>query len=422
MEFYEHLQKEYDTNTVKKLQEEENKQRTYCVILNENKYNENVIKDKIIEKHPFVKNGYYIDKNIGYDYLFSNGVYYYQDAGSMMAAYFLIPNENDIILDMCAAPGGKTIDIALKLKNKGLIISNDVNYSRAKTLSNNIENLGFANVFVTCNDLDKIKNFYKYTFDKIILDAPCSGSFMFRKNEEALKDWSIEKVKKYAIEQEKLLEIADILLKEDGILYYSTCSLSKEENEYQIQNFLKNHPGEYELIELNSENKFYDGINNTGIYMMPFMYKCEGQYICILKKVCKTPLFFAKNSYFNKNNLLEDINLKFKYETDEGVYLFNNHLNMKYFNTLRYGLKLYDIYNKKITPSLSLSRYLDNLNSIKLDENQFLKYIKGEILTFSNDIKIKDGFNIVSYNGINLGFVKVKNNIAKNLYPKKLRI
>ena len=198
--------------------------------------------------------------------------------------------------------------------------------------------------------------------------------------------------------------------------------MSKEENEYQIQNFLKNHPGEYELIELNSENKFYDGINNTGIYMMPFMYKCEGQYICILKKVCKTPLFFAKNSYFNKNNLLKNIDLKFKYETDDGVYLFNNHLNMKYFNTLRYGLKVYDIYNKKITPSLSLARYLDNLNSIKLDENQFLKYIKGEILTFSNDIKIKDGFNIVSYNGINLGFVKVKNNIAKNLYPKKLRI
>lgn len=422
MEFYEYLQKEYDQITINKLQEEEKKDRTYCVILNTNKYDKSYIKQQIIENHPFVKDGYYINKKDGYDYLFNNGVYYYQDAGSMMASYFLNPKEDDIILDMCAAPGGKTIDVALKLNNKGIIISNDINYSRAKTLSNNIENLGFTNVFVTCNNLENVVNYYVGVFNIVILDAPCSGSFMFRKNNEAYKDWSIEKVGKYVKEQEKLLEIANVFLKEGGIIYYSTCSLSKEENEIQIQNFLNKHSNEYELISLNNENKYYSATNNIGIYMMPFMYKCEGQYICLLKKVCKTFTFSKKQKYFDENKNYKNLNFKYKFENEEGIYLFNDYINMKYFNTLRYGLKIFDKFNKKTTPSLALARYLDCKSAISLSEEQFLKYIKGEVIFFSDGLKIKDGFTIVSYNNINLGYVKIKNNIGKNLYPKKLRI
>ena len=270
MNFLDYLQKEYSKDVYEKLIKEFDKERTYSFILNTIKYDETFVSDIIYKKHPYIDNAYYSKESLGNDYRFYNGVFYIQDAASMMISKFLGVNENDVILDMCAAPGGKSIDIAIKLKNNGVIISNDINYSRAKILSNNIENYGFSNVFVTCNDFEKIYKFYNKKFSKIILDAPCSGSFMFRKNEFAKEDWTQEKVKKYSLMQENLLEYAYYMLQDGGTLYYSSCSLSKEENEMQIEKFLNKHE-DLELIDLNKDNEFVNGKKNIGIYIMPYL-------------------------------------------------------------------------------------------------------------------------------------------------------
>lgn len=417
MNFLDYLQKEYSKDVYEKLINEFDKERTYSFILNTIKYDETFVSDIIYKKHPYIDNAYYSKQSLGNDYRFYNGVFYIQDAASMMISKFLDVNENDIILDMCAAPGGKSIDIAIKLKNNGILISNDINYSRAKILSNNIENYGFSNVFVTCNDFEKIYKFYNKKFSKIILDAPCSGSFMFRKNEFAKEDWTQEKVKKYSLMQENLLEYAYYMLQDGGTLYYSTCSLSKQENENQIEKFLNKHE-DLELIDLNKDNEFVNGDKNIGIYIMPYLFECEGQYICLIKKHCKTSIFFNNINFSNvKMKELNFLNFKNLYKTDNGIYGFNNVINLKYFNVLRYGLKILDIENKKITPSLALSRYLDNDNTIKLTYDEFKQYISGQQLNINKE----NGYYIVSYNNINLGFIKVSNNKGNNLYPKKLR-
>lgn len=417
MKFYEYLQKQYKKDIVKKIIQSNAKERIYSFILNTNIYNDSILNDLNCTKHEYINNAYYCYNSLGNDYRFNNGAIYIQDAASMMISYFLNIYENDCILDMCAAPGGKTIDIALKLKNKGIIISNDINYNRAKTLSNNIENLGFANVFVTCNDFSKIYMNYKSTFTKIILDAPCSGSFMFRKNSNIENDWSINKVLKYVNEQEKLLEYAYEMLTNGGTLYYSTCSLSKEENEYQIQKFLNKHK-DIELIKILDNKKFLKGENNIGIYLMPFLFKGEGQYICLLKKQCNSLTFFKKNKFNNsKINNIDLYNFKYILKNETGIYGFNNYINFKYLNILRYGLKLYDISFKKITPSLSLSRYENKTKIIELNNLDYKKYVSGNTI----NLNIEDGLYIVSFNKVRLGYLKIKNKVGKNLYPIKLR-
>ena len=150
---------------------------------------------------------------------------------------------------MCAAPGGKSIDAAIKLNNTGMLISNELSYERSKILSSNIEKLGFCNTFVTNNDLSKIYHHYPSCFDKIILDAPCSGSFMFRKNELSKLDWNYNKVLGCAQIQKQLLDIASYMLKPGGKIAYSTCSISPEENENIIKEFLSSHE-DFEICKI----------------------------------------------------------------------------------------------------------------------------------------------------------------------------
>ena len=176
-----------------------------------------------------VKNAFYYNKEeleLGKSVYFYGGAYYIQEPSAMLAETLLNIEPNDKVLDMCAAPGGKSFDALLSLKNTGLLVCNDIHNIRSRVLSSNIEKYGFKNVIVLNDDSSNYKKYFNEYFDKIILDAPCSGSGMFRKDSFAVEDWSIEKVYKCKEIQLKLIEDAYEMLKGQGRLLYSTCSYS----------------------------------------------------------------------------------------------------------------------------------------------------------------------------------------------------
>ena len=170
------------------------------------------------------------------------GFYYIQEPSAMLPATCFSPGENERVLDLCAAPGGKSVQLATAMKGRGLLVSNEIIPSRAAILSENIERMGITNAIVTNESPDSLSRRFPLYFDKILVDAPCSGEGMFRKNPEAMDQWSRENVALCAQRQKDILEKADIMLRPGGTLVYSTCTFAYEENEGMILSFMKEHP------------------------------------------------------------------------------------------------------------------------------------------------------------------------------------
>ncbi len=430
MNFIEHLEKYLSKEIINDLIKELEKERTSSLILNTNKISsEDFIKEfPNVQKHPFLKNVFYFDKNIyqfGKSYLFDNGVFYIMDASSMLVSEFLNPNDNDLILDMCAAPGGKSIYLSLKNKNINLI-SNDISYPRALTLSSNVEKLGLDNITVINYDFLKDSNILNNTFDKIILDAPCSGSAMFRKMDEMKEDWSYEKVLSLSSIQYNLLNRAIDLLKDGGELIYSTCSFSFEENEENILKILKERNDIF-LIELpHIDGEYRSKELHDAIHLFPMFYKGEGQFIAKIKKngillKNKTKITENKNILNKYKNIISTLNLNFKFykEIKNHLYASNYDFLNEKIPLIRYGIDVCEIKKDYFIPSFNFAHYLPPYSSISLNENEMKKYIKGESL--NKNLNLKDGYYVVSFNNINLGYVKYVKGILKNLYPKGLR-
>ena len=222
MNFEENLSQYLDSEFINELLLAQEKERTNSLILNTQKMSKDKFKELYpnIKEHPFLENVFYYDKKeyeLGKSYLFDNGVYYLIDASSLLVSYYLPTKSDDLVVDLCSAPGGKTISLLLSNQDKNLkVIANDLSHQRSLELSKNIERQGFSNVVVTNNDFSKIYKNYEAKFNAIILDAPCSGSAMFRKNSLAKSDWSLNKVLKQQMIQKELIEMAHFMLKEDG--------------------------------------------------------------------------------------------------------------------------------------------------------------------------------------------------------------
>ena len=426
MEFYEHLSKHLPSDVVKKLQEALDENRTTSLVLNTAKYPLNdFIRDyPQVTPHSFLENVFYYNKE-DYDFgksdLFDHGAIYIMDTSSMLSSYFLNIQKDDLILDMCAAPGGKTIFSILQNPNIN-IVANDISYQRALTLSSNIEKIGRENVMVTSLDLLANPHIFTKSFDKIILDAPCSGSAMFRKNDLMKDDWSYEKVLKLTKLQKDLLNHALTLLKDGGELIYSTCSFSYEENEGVILDILEKH-NNVEVINIPNNESFYRSKElKEAIHLFPYLYRGEGQFICHLKKN-GIPSYSPQKNKFKSfaHQSTKDFNLNFKYYEliKDKIYGFNFLFPEVSYGVLRKGLEIAVIKKNYYLPSFALAHYLSPLNSIILSNDEYLKYKHGEDLTTTS--KEKNGFYTVSYNNINLGFVKKVDNKLKNLYPKGLR-
>lgn len=390
-----------------------------------------------ITKHPYIKDGYYFDYihyRLGKSPYFNCGLYYIQEPSAMVVGNLLDIEEDDYVLDMCGAPGGKTCYVASRLSNKGLMVTNDISSLRATILSQNVERFGLQNTIVTNCDPVKLPLHFTNFFDKIILDAPCSGEGMFRKLEQAIDTWSLNKISDCATIQKKLLDSAYQMLKPGGLLAYSTCTYSLEENEENIT-YCKDvlH---MQSIPIKKEIGMSNGINNDDVVRLyPHLNKGEGQFIALLKKeestsiektdILKTnctPEQYQLIKKFYQENLKIDIP-PYLYNSNNHIYAILPHFPvMKGIRILRNGLYLGECKKGRFEPSLSLALTLTKEDVYRYYEfaatsKEVEQYLQGQTLVGSKE----KGYGIIFVDGFPLSFYKESNQQVKNLYPKGLR-
>ena len=375
-----------------------------------------------VTPHPYVKHAYIYDKNeypLGKSIYHELGYFYLQEPSAMIVSSLIPFEEDDFVLDLCAAPGGKTVQASLKMNNKGLIISNDLSKPRAFLITNNLERLGISNVVVTNNDFKDIYELYLNKFDKIILDAPCSGSGMFRKEDKMIDDWSINKVYKFAEIQKELISYAYKMLKPGGLLSYSTCSYSMEEDEEVIEYLLDNSDAQISpLPEI--KNGYVNKAKPYGVRFMPHLFNGEGQYVCHIKK----PGTSEKTSFIHENKYQKNLPdfLKTYHIEKYGDTYFGliNGISFKKLNIIRPGMKILEEikgiphYDLHFARSISVNNfpYID----INLEETKI--YLSGEVLRLASPIK---GYALLTYNKKPIDLIKTDGSVIKNNYPKGLR-
>ena len=419
-DFYSYLENYLSKDFISKLKQSMLEKPYKGFVLNLNKLD----KESLLKEYPdFIQDEhipylfrYDQDKiSLGKSILHELGGLYICDPAGVIISTLIDNSYKRFVLDMCAAPGGKTIAYAISHPND-LIIANDYSTSRSIELSKNIERLGLGNVVVTNYPPSYFIDIYPSMFDVVILDAPCSGNGMFRKEEKMEEDWSIEKVNKLLPIQDDLLHTASLLLKEGGNLIYSTCSYLKQEDEDRLSLFLNNHH-DFEMQEFNMLDTYYPGTLKGSIHLFPCLYKGEGHFISLLKRKGNIipSTFNLKGSKFNKENNLYE----FEYNnTLYGLTTFTNSLLR--LKSSKIGVKIKDNSKyAKIDLDHNYARYLDSTNSIELNLDQAILYIKGEEIKLESPKK--DGTYLISYNNLNISFTSKKGNRCKNSYPKGLR-
>ena len=410
MNFLDHLKTYLSDEEIAKLESSLSLPSKHALLLNEEKMNKETLLSIYpnLEKHPIIPNAFIYDKNeldLGKSIYHELGCFYLQEPSAMLPAYLLSPSEGDLVLDLCAAPGGKSMQASFLMHNKGLIISNDISKQRAFAISENAERLGRGNLLIINNDFSRISNKFLSIFDKIILDAPCSGSGMFRKESKMIDDWSIQKVNKNAEIQKSLILMAYNMLKPGGKMVYSTCSFSYEEDEEVIDYLLENTNAVLEDIPTNE--LFYKSKNNGhGIHLFPFLFPGEGHYIALFNK----PGTLVKKA--NKECYSELV----KY----GDYLFtiSESFNTKSLNVIRYGVKIGQVDKNDIRYDYHYARFKNDFEpSLEINKEDLIKYYQGESL----NIAYSKGYVLLKYQGINIDIAKSDGRIVKNRLPTGLR-
>lgn len=399
----------------------------------------------LIEKVPWSKNGYYYDSDLklSTNPYYHTGLYYFQEPSAMFPAEVVAGKKDEKILDLCAAPGGKTTQIAFDMENTGLLVSNEINPKRARALKKNVELYGLKNTIVTNTTGKKLSEYYGSYFDKVLIDAPCSGEGTFRKDKRSLKEYENYADSSIVKIQRDIIDYGVKLLKVGGILVYSTCTFNPDENEANISYLLDNY--DFELEDIEKIDGISDGYSdwldngnkelNKAIRFFPHKVKGEGHFVAKLKKLageevdCKK----TKNKWLTYKELdikvrdflsgvlsisLED---KFFILVGENVYLFDNKVDFyKEHNIIYMGVLLGKLNKYGFIPSqsfiMSLKRgELAKILDLELEDAN--RYIKGETLSFSS----LKGYYGVCYDGYTLGWCKVSNGVFKNLYEKNWR-
>ena len=395
MDFFEHLKNSLPIEEITKLKEALDKKEAHAVLLNPNKISDEEFLKEFphVQKHPYVNHAYLYDKDeypLGKHLYHELGYYYLQEPSAMIVSSLIDFKKNDVVLDLCAAPGGKSIQASLKMNGKGLIISNDISTSRANQR-------------------------YLNTFDKIILDAPCSGSGMFRKDELMKEDWSINKVYKFSEIQKELITYAYLMLKPGGLLSYSTCSYSKEEDEDVINHLLQNSDAQIEDINLK------DGYKTIGVRLMPSHFNGEGQYICHIRKPgISQNTKFKNNSKYSKNlvNSYQEFDSQ---KFGDSLFAISNIIDVQKLKIIRYGVKVGEEHKGVFKYDLHYARSLnknDDFPSIELNDNEVKQYLEGNQLHLPNKNK---GYVLLTCQNNSIDIAKTDGNVIKNHYPKGLR-
>ncbi len=355
------------------------------------------------------------------------GLYYLQDASAMAPAEILPIEPGDIVLDGCCAPGGKALKLANKLGNKGLLVANDLSFSRQKATLRNLERAGVINSYVTAFDLLNESRFSDF-FDKILLDVPCSGEGMFRKSPELISSWLEKDSEYYAPLQKRLLEKGVEMLKDGGKLVYSTCTFDPRENEEVILDCLNRHP-EMELLKLPYRGfapGILKGAENCG-RLYPHKLDGEGQFVALLQKKGSLE---GKKSRDELTNTLScrdlDRFLSLIRKPLKGTIIEKNHMILLVPNTflptdglkvLRSGLYLGEIKNSRFLPSQPLAMALSRKTfrySVSLDRENSVKYLKGETVECAEEFANGEWI-LVCCDDYPLGWGKYQNHRIKNL-------
>ena len=427
-----------DTNEYKAFLESYDRERTYGLRYNPLKAGrERFLKEMpfTLRAVPWAEEGFYyeVSEQPGKHILHEAGTFYIQEPSAMAVVSVLDPQPGESILDLCAAPGGKSTQIAGRMQGKGLLVSNEIVPSRAKILSQNIERLGVANCVVCREEPKRLASAFPAFFDRVLVDAPCSGEGMFRKDDTAIAEWSPENVSMCAARQRDILDQAAGMVCAGGVLVYSTCTFSVQENEETIDGFVKTHP-EFVIEET--------------IRLWPHRIEGEGHFIARLRKTEGTAravyrLMSEERSTDRKKRqspsalceqfLYEELGLTetgkealFKERTlfnfGEALYLIPKAMiPIKGLQIERPGLQLGFCEKDRLKPSHALALFLHPeyvRKSYELSPEQAERYMRGE--TFSVDSELK-GWYLLSMQGFSVGFGKATGGQMKNHYPKGLR-
>lgn len=400
------------------------------------------------KKVSWANEAYYFDENVrpGKHPYHEMGLYYIQEPSAMSAAALLAPKPGMRVLDLCAAPGGKSTQLATYLGDSGLLVSNEINTQRSRILSQNIERMGIKNAIVTNEDSFVLASHFPGFFNAIQVDAPCSGEGMFRKLPEAIEQWSMENVAICAERQKEILDNAAVMLKPGGTIVYSTCTFSKEENEDVIEYFLERHP-DFILEEM--ERFWPHKVDGEGHFVAKLVRRgCVDTDLKADRKTKKN-----KNSKNRKNetkSALTKENMKLLSEfLDETIsenmaaWIKNSRLVMfgeqlyrlpdmevdiKGLKVQRAGLHIGEFKKQRFEPSHSLALALklnDAKNVVKLtcDNPQTIGFFNGQSVMLSDEqaAECKKGWALVCVDGYPAGWGKVNGAQVKNHYPKGLR-
>lgn len=391
-------------------------------------------------------NGFYYDKAqkpAKHPFYFA-GLYYIQEPSAMTTASLLPVEEGDVVLDLCAAPGGKSTELAAKLHGTGLLVTNDISNSRAKALLKNIEVFGVGNALVTSEPPNELAKRFPGFFDKILIDAPCSGEGMFRKQGNMTKAWEKNGVDLFVGLQQSILKEAVTMLKPGGTMIYSTCTFSKEENE-QAMEYLLSLDDSLHLQELPLFDGFDKGHPEWGITGNEELTKCrrlwphriegEGHFVAMVRKDRDNTALPVTEYIFSKERLsreavdfIESIQYPFDLsrmdvQKERVFYIPEKMPYVKGLRILRCGLYMGDMKKNRFEPSQSLAMFLKasqfpNSICLSVEDERVIKYLKGETIELEeNEIKTyKDGICLICVEQYPLGFGKLSKGTIKNKY------
>lgn len=393
----------------------------------------------LTERVPFAPQGYYFTgEGVGAHPYHHAGVYYAQEPSAMLPAAAIAPYLHGNILDLCAAPGGKTTQIEGLRQAGSVLYANEIVPSRATVLCSNLERTG-SDAIVTNASPKDLETAYPAFFNAIVVDAPCSGEGMFRKEDAALRDWSKEHVISSAERQKEILNSAYKMLKSGGVMVYSTCTLNTVENEGVVLDFLREH-ADMEVLapspEIRALTRKGFGLPDA-MRLFPHEFNGEGHFACLLRKTgAEESVKIKENSPFTPlkgeekgvNELLlslgADLTARTPLRFKDTVYLVQKGgVFVKGIRYLRAGIPAVKIEEKRVEPlhglALSLKRGECPLSlSFPLGAKEVAQYLSGNQITYPAPFS---GYGVIAVNGYPLGFVKAVGDQLKNKYPKGLR-
>jgi NOL1/NOP2/sun family putative RNA methylase len=391
-----------------------------------------------VEPVPWCNEGFYYSpaSRPGKHVYHAAGLYYIQEASAMAPVEALQPLPGENVLDLCAAPGGKTTQIAAKLQGKGILVANEVDSKRCKALISNLERLGVSNAVVLNEQPQRLSARFTDFFDRILVDAPCSGEGMFRKDPDACSHWSIKNSEKCADLQQMILTEAAKMLKPGGRLVYSTCTFNTRENEQTLELFLQTHPT-FSLCTLPNHHYFQPGLTEQTVHagrLWPHLLRGEGHFVAVLEKSKDDEpkrIKPAKHQRISKTTaaIVESFFAEWQLDIEGTIVAYGDHLYVTPFalpsldkcKVAQPGRYLGEIRKNRFIPSHALAMTLEPSTAPRVQaytqhDDELYRFLQGETVPTT-----EQGWTLVTVDGYPLGWGKGAAGVLKNHYPKWLR-